>query len=265
MDAAFQHPSQNPLIVSVISLIVGSLLTILVTNLRNKSGVLGYTVVWNRIGISADDGVFGAVRVHWQEHQVRNLFVYTIEVENFSISDYENINLHCYSSQDTIILSERTVVVGEPRIIHWSPDFQKRLRVPTGESASETQLSEYNHNREYLIPVFNRGQKLNFTFLCTKPNDDLEPGIFLSTMSKGVRLKRLRSPFVILNPIFGVPIPVALTRGVAISIFVIILCGLLLDSVWITAVISISVGLFGQVLGAVLYRLERLLKNALTR
>lgn len=265
MGTAFQELSQNPLIVSVISLIVGSLLTILVSNLRNKLGVLAYTAVWNRIGISADDDVFGPVRVHWQGHQVRNLFVYTIEIENFSTLDYENIAIHCYSGADTIILSERTQVIGEPRIVNWSPEFQQRLHVPAGESASKAQIDEYNHNRKYLLPVFNRGQKLNFTFLCTKPSDDKDPGIFLSTSSKGVRLKRLRAPFVILNPIFGVPIPVALVRGIVIALIVVVLCGLFLDSVWIAAVLSMAIGLTGQVFGAVLYRIEKFLRDTLTR
>jgi hypothetical protein len=265
MHDALQQLTQNPLVVSVISLIVGSLLTILVTHFRNKSGVLGYTVVWNRIGISADDDVFGPVRVYWKEQQVRNLFVYTVEIENFATSDYENIDLHFYTGQDTVILNERTAVVGEPKIIYWSPEFQNRLRVPEGQSATEIQINEYNHNRVYRVPVLNRGQKLNFTFLCTKPNDDTDPGIFLSTISKGIRLKRLRTPFVILNPIFGVPIPASLARGLVIAMVVVILCILFVQTVWVAAVISMAVGLTGQIFGALLYRIERFVKNALTR
>ncbi|HCO93726.1 MAG TPA: hypothetical protein DIU00_07225 [Phycisphaerales bacterium] len=265
MYDSLQHLSQNPLVVALVSLIVGSLLTILVSHLRNKSGVLGYTVVWNRIGISADDNVFGSVRVHWKEHQVRNLFVYTIEIENLATSDYENIDLHFYSGDDTVILSERTAVVDEPRIVHWSPEFQERLCVPDGHQPTEIQFHEYNHKREYRVPVLNRGQKLNFTFLCTKPNDDLDPGIFLSTISKGIRLKRLRTPYVILKPVFGVPIPVALARGLVISLVVVIFCSLLIKKVWLASVISMVVGLTGQIFGAIVYRFERFVKNAITR
>ena len=265
MYDSIQHLTQNPLIVAVVSLIVGSLLTILVSHLRNKSGVLGYTVVWNRIGVSADDNIFGSVRVKWKEHQVRNLFVYTIEIENLATSDYENISLRFYSGEDTVILSERTAVVGEPRIVHWSPEFQKRLQVPDGQQPTEIQFNEYNHNREYHVPVLNRGQKLNFTFLCTKPNDDLDPGIFLSTISKGIRLKRLRTPYLILKPIFGVPIPVALARGLVISVVVVIFCSFFMKTVWLTSVISMAVGLTSQILGAIVYRFERFVKNAITR
>lgn len=265
MDAAIADLAKNPLAVSLISLVSGSLLTLLVTNLRNKSGVLGYTVVWNRIGISADDLVHGEVRVHWQNHQLRNLYHYTVEVENLSSTDYDNIELRFYSGDDTIVLTEQTRFVDQPEIIQWSPDFKKRLAIPDGQSPTEQQTNEYNHNREYLVPVLNRRQKLSFTFLCTKPTDDGEPGIFVSTPSKGVRLKRLRLPFVVLNPIFGVPIPVALARAILLALVVVILCGIFLESVWAAALISMIFGLAGQVFGAILYRAERFLRDLLTR
>jgi hypothetical protein len=129
-------------------------------------------------------------------------------------------------------------------------------------TASHRQIDEYNHNREYLIPVLNRRQKLSFTFLCTKPNDDNEPGIFVNTPSKGVRLKL---PFVILNPIFGVPIPVALVRAVGLAVVVVILCGLFVKSIWVASLASMIFGLTGQVFGAILYRGERFVRDLLTR
>ncbi len=265
MEAALADLSKNPLAVSIISLIVGSVVTLVITSLRNKSGVLGYTTVWNRIGISADDDVFGEVRVHWQDHQLRNLYLYTIEVENLSSADYENVDLRFYSGDDTIILNERTGVVNEPEIVHWSPEFAQRMRIAEGATASEEQFAEYNHNRHYVVPVFNRRQKLSFAYLCTKPNDDGDPGIFVSSQAKGVRLKRLKQPFVILNPIWGVPIPVAIVRALVIAVFVVVACGTFLESIWIASIVSMFFGLTGQVFGAALYRVERVLRDAMTR
>ena len=265
MDSAIAELAKNPLAVSLISLVAGSLLTLLLANLRNKSGVLGYTVVWNRIGISADDLIHGEVRVHWQSQEVRNLFAYTIDVENLSSVDYDNIELRFYSGADTIILTEQSRIVDQPSIVPWSPGFRARLAIPDGQAASQRQIDEYNHNREYLVPVINRRQKLNFTFLCTKPNDDNEPGIFVSTPSKGVRLKRLKLPFVILNPIFGVPIPVALVRAIGLAVGVVILCGLFVENIWLASLASMIFGLVGQVFGAILYRVERFVRDLLTR
>ena len=265
MDSAVTEFSKNPLAVAIISGVVCTLITLLVTNLRSKSGVLGYTVIWNQIGVSTDDQIHGPVRVHWQNQQVRNLFAYTIDIENLSSVDYENVVLHFFSGADTIILTEQSRVVGQPSVVHWSPDFQSRIAVPDGQTPSQHQFNEVNHNREYLLPVLNRRQKISFTFLCTKPNDDAEPGIFVSTPSKGVRLKRLKLPFVILNPILGVPIPVALVRAIGLSVVVVILCSLFIESVLVASLICMIFGLFGQVFGAILYRLESFVRDLLTR
>jgi hypothetical protein len=265
VDSAIAELEKNPLAVSLISLIVGSILTILLANLRNKSGVLGYTTIWNQIGISADNRIHGEVRVHWQNQQVRNLFAYTIDVENLSSIDYDNIALRFYSGADTIILTEQSHIVDQPSIVPLSPDFRSRMVIPDGQAPSQQQIEEYNHNREYLVPVLNRRQKLSFTFLCTKPNDDNEPGIFVTTPSKGVRLKRLKLPFVVLNPIFGVPIPVALARAIGLAIVVVILCGFFMESIWMASLASMIFGLFGQVFGAILYRGERFVRDLLTR
>jgi len=265
MNEAVAELAKNPLAVSLISLIAGSMLTFVLTSLRNKSGVLGYTVTWNRIGISADDMIHGEVRVLWQDHQVRNLFVYTIELENLSSADYDNIELRFYSGDDTIILTEQSRVVGQPEIVQWDPEFRQRLTIPEGGAPTKEQLEEYNHNRKYIVPVLNRRQKLSFTFLCTKPNDDNDPAIFVSSLSKGVRLKRIKPPYVILKPILGVRIPVAIARAIVLAVIVVILCGLLLDNVWVASAVSMVFGLAGQVFGAILYRGESLVRDVLTR
>ena len=265
MAEALADLSKNLLAVSLISLTVGSLITLLFTKIRNKSGVLGYTTTWNKIGVSADDAIHGPIRVHWQDQQFRNLFFYTIEVENLSSVDYDNIELNFYSGDDTIILTDQTRFLGQPAIVNWSPAFSERIAIPDGETTTERQLDVYNHNRGYLVPVLNRRQKLSFTFLCTVPKGDDAPGIFLTTPSKGVRLKPLKLPFVILNPILGVPIPVALTRALGLAVVVVIICGVFVKNIWAASIVSMIFGLTGQVYGALLYRVERYVRDIFTR
>lgn len=254
--------SQNPLIVSVVSLVIGVLLTTIVNRLRNKSHVITFTNLSNRIGVSADDDVFGNVRVQWKETPVRNLWVHTVELENSTTTDLADVDLHFHAESGTFILSERAVVVGQPRPLDWSPIFAARMEL-NGDKPSESQTREYFSNREYRVPVFNRSQRINVALLCTHANDDSPPNIDISTPSKGVRLKRLRSPFVILKPIFGVPIPIATRRGLLCAVAAVVLCSLFIWKVWLAATLSVAVGLFAQVIGAAIYRAEKYLKDAL--
>lgn len=251
----------NQIFVSVLLLVIGAIVTFVFTKLSSKTGTLRYFVSSNKVGMSADDQVFGSVRLAWQGHEVRNLHLCTIQVENTSSKDYENIQFKVYSGQETILLNQRTEVVDAPYIIPWEENYHARLHVPDGEQATQEQLDEYNHNREYRLPVLNRGQILRFSFLCTNPNDDNEPGVYISTSSKGVRLKRQQLPYLILNPIFGVPIPAAIFRALIISVFVVVATGSWIENIWVAASICMFVGLTGQVFGAIAYKIEKTIKN----
>jgi hypothetical protein len=103
----------------------------------------------------------------------------------------------------------------------------------------------------------NRGQILQLSYLCTRPGDDAQPAIFVSTQLKGAKLKhQFRS-----NVIIGVPIQVRLARGLVVAGLVFVVCALFLRSVWAASGISMLVGLFAQFLGALEYKAERWLRN----
>lgn len=252
---------ENQLLVSVLLLVLGATITLIFTKFSAKTGTLRYFVTSNKVGISADDQIFGSIRLTWQSHEVRNLYLCTIQVENTSSRDYENIQFKVYSGQETMLLNQRTEVVDTPYIIPWEENYQNRIHVPDGQKATQEQRDEYNHNREYSLSVLNRGQTLRLSYLCTNPNNDNEPGIYISTPSKGVRLKRQKLPYLVLNPIFGVPIPVAIVRALIISVLVVIGTGLWVENIWLAASICMFIGLTGQVFGAIAYKVERFVKN----
>ena len=253
--------SENQYMISLFSLIIGALLANTISSIRNKTGKFGYTIETNRIGLAADDAVFGTVRITWQDRDVRNLYLCTIELENLSSRDYEDIQFRVYSANDTLLLNERTEVVGSPYIVSWEDSFKERMRTEEGEKATKSQSEEYTHNRYYTLPVLNRGQRVIFSFLCTKPGDDIEPNVSISTPSKGVKLKRLPAPHITIRPIWGVPIFRAIIRALILAVFVVFLCGIFIDNIWAASILSMAFGLTGQIFGAALYRLEKLFRN----
>lgn len=250
---------KDPLSVSLISLVFGSLFTYIVTKIRNKSGVFKYAVQVNHIALSVEDPVFGNVKVSWRDTEVRNLFAAVIDVENTSSRDYESVNFKVYTTDDTQLLNEKAEIVDAPYAVGWSDDYMKKVAVPEGGTPTDAQNKMFYHSREYIVPVLNRGQKLQFTYLCTKFNDQ-HPEVCLSTLTRGVKLKYQDN----LNCTIGVPVKVATMRGLVISVLVVIGLGLIATNVWLTASISMLVGLCAQFLGAVEYRAERFIINLIT-
>lgn len=52
----------------------GVILTLLTQYILNKRGLFNYSVRHDRVSVSADDAVFGSVRVTWNGNPVGNLF-----------------------------------------------------------------------------------------------------------------------------------------------------------------------------------------------
>src|SRR5258705_11001118 len=99
----------------------GVLLTLLTQYILNKRGLFTYSVRHDRLGVSADDAVFGSVQVTWNGNQVGHLYSSTIELLNRSMKDYENVVVRAFTS-DTILLTERTDIVGTTQIAGWTHD-----------------------------------------------------------------------------------------------------------------------------------------------
>lgn len=251
---------QNNLVVALIALVVGSAITLLIGKLQGKTSTIRYSCRVDRVAVSAKDQLFGAVDVTWQGTAVRNLYTAVVEIENTTSKDFENVPFKVYSGDETVLLGERTAVLDSPYIVTWSESFKSQLSVTSGSNPTQQQWNIYNHSREYTIPVFNRRQRLQFTYLCSCPNTDALPGIFVSTLYPGIRLKRQNyAPLVL-----GVPVHVAAPRGLLITVIVVILCGAFLSNSWAVAVIAAALGLTAQIYGAWLYKAERWLVRAVS-
>ena len=258
---AFNTLLENQLALSLILLILGGIITLVFTKIANKTGVFRYYTTSTKIGVSTDDNIFGSVRSTWQGHEMRNLYLCAIEVENTSSRDFENIEFKVYTGSDTLLLNQRTEILDSPNIIKFTNSYNSRLTPADGDEATDAQINEYRHSREYDLPVFNRGQILRFSYLCTNPNDDNESNVYIDTPSKGVKLKRRNTPYLIVSPIFGVPVFAAIGRALIVSFFVIVACSLWIDNIWVASSICMLVGLSGQIFGAILYKVEKFLIN----
>ena len=234
----------------VVSFIGGGVVTFVVTTLLAKSARFRYSYNTERIAMAGDDPVFGAVRVQWRDTEVRNLYLITYEVENASLKDFENVGLTAYTGNDTMLLGERTEILDTPDIVPWSPSFQERLQVRPGEGPTADQWQTYNHRREYMVPVFNRGQKVVLAYVCTRPHDDELPHVYIHVPVKGVRLDRQQT----VNFILGVPGERALIPGLTAAVLISVASAAHFQSTWLAASVSLLAGSTGLLMGALLYK-----------
>jgi hypothetical protein len=98
--------------IAVASAVGSILITLLTQQVLNRRGRFRYFVSHYSVGVSADDAIFGSVRVTWNDNPVLNLFSSTAELVNESMRDYANVRVRVFTS-DTILLTERTEIVAQ--------------------------------------------------------------------------------------------------------------------------------------------------------
>jgi hypothetical protein len=247
---------ESKALISILSLVAGGFVGNLIAALRNRVKTLEYTVTHDRVGLSADDVIFGSIRVTWQNKDVTNLYSSRVILENKTEKDFSNLEIKVYTG-DTLLLSERTEVENTTHVLKWTNNFHTLLRVEPGQHPTEQQFDTYHHSREYIVPVLNRRQKVIMTYLTTVPSGTTNPLIWLDMLHKGVRVQF--RPLV--QQIHGVPVRIALSIGFVACLTTLIITSLLITESWAAASICMVFGLFAQSVGAFIYRGLRFLKT----
>lgn len=90
--------------ISIIAGGFGGIVTAWLTQrVLNKRGVFTYSVTHTRVGITAEDDIFGNVAVSWNGNPVQNLYLSTIEMKNESMNDYENVIVSAFTNDSTLM------------------------------------------------------------------------------------------------------------------------------------------------------------------
>ena len=227
----------------------------LTQRILHKRGVFRYFVNHIRIGISTEDEIFGNVQVTWNNEPIRNLYLSTVEMKNESLNDYDNVTVKTYTN-NTDLLTEQTQILNTPEIIHWTDKYKESITVKPGEEISDAKRNLYFGQREYNIPIFNRGQSVRITYLNSARHDEV-PSIWLSVQKKGVKVKFS----VPQNEILGVPQPHAAFAGVLIGLIGIFPLIIFVTNSWIIGFSAFIYGLIAQVPGAYSIKLIKRLRG----
>lgn len=244
--------------ISIIAGAVGGVITAwLAHRVLNKRGTFSYHVNHSRVGMTTDDAVFGKVEASWNGNNIQNLYISNAELVNESMNDYENVVVQVYTS-DTHLLSESTRVADGPDILEWTEKYKNRVFVAPNTEPTAAQRAIYFGQREYSIPVFNRGQIVRLTYLNSATTSAI-PTIWVAVAIKGVKLKfRVPQPLVL-----GVPRLRAAIVGVVVCLALVVFLLFTSTPHWLVALLALALGLTAQLPGAYAIRFWRKLYNVI--
>ncbi len=176
----------NKIVISTGAFIAGIVGTWITQQILNKRGVFSYSVFHNRVGISADDAVFGSVKITLNGNEMPNLYLSVIEIRNESSKDYEDVEMRVWSN-DTVLLSEQTQIDETSYRLELTDKYKKEFHSSEPQEVTEYQRELLGKRREYVVPVFNRGQIIKLTYLNSAKVNTM-PTIQVDAVKKGVKL-----------------------------------------------------------------------------
>ena len=236
----------------------GAITTVVIQKWVNRRTLFTYSVLNSQVGSSAEDKIYGSVKITWNDHPVSCLYLSTVELINQSAKDFESVTVRIYTNNNTQLLTEKTEIVGTTRILDLTDDYKKELAVPEGNQLTESQIYLYTHRRDYIVPTMNRGQIVCFDLL-NNVEPDTQPEIWLEVLQKGINCKLI----IAHNQVMGVPQPTAALVGTLVGL-VAVLALIYMAGSPIIALISYLIGLFVLYPGAYAVKSYRKLRDWLT-
>lgn len=227
----------SKLFIAIASAVGGIAISVITQNWLNKRALFTYYVFHNQIGLSTDDEIYGSVKVTWNNNPVARLYLSTVELINESAKDFESVVVRVFTD-NTHLLTQRAGLSDTTRIIDFTEEYKQEISVPEGGQPTEPQLDLYRHQRDYIIPTMNRGQKVRFELLNAAKTEE-QPRIWVEILQKGIKCK-----FRIAHPLFmGVPQPSAALVGSAIGFVAIGIMLFYINGLWLAGILSYVVGL----------------------
>ena len=247
----------NKYFIAFISAIAGIIATIFTQFWLNKRALFTYNVFHNQVGQSADDIIYGSVKVIWNNNPITRLYLSTVELINESSKDFDSVAVRIFTN-NTRLLTQRTEICGTTRIIEYSEGYKDEISVPQGSQPTNDQIDLFKRRRDYIIPIMNRGQKARFELLNAADTEE-QPEIWLEILQKGIVCK-----FRVAHQLFmGVPQPTAALVGSIVGLIVILLMLIHIDNVWVAGILAYLIGLLVLVPGALTIKTYRKLRELL--
>jgi hypothetical protein len=230
--------------IAIASALGGIIVAVITQYLLNKRGLFTYYVFHSRVGLSTEDAIYGSVKVTWNENPVSHLYLSTVEITNQSMKDFDSVIVRVFTN-NTMLLSQRTEIVGTTRLIDFTEEYKKEIAVTEGSQPTDAQFGLFRRQRDYLVPTMNRGQILRFQFLNAAHSEE-QPAIWVDVLHKGVKCKfRIAK-----NQILGVPQPEAALAGTLVGLVAVGFVIVYAESLPFAALLSFLIGWLVLVPGA---------------
>lgn len=235
-------------------------------SVRGRIRVLQFTVDHDNLAVSIDDPAFGQVQVTYAGVPVTRLWMTRVTLRNDTGKDFEKLEVRVFTNDDTMLLGERIERSASTYKIGYTEAFEGKLALAAGVPPTAQQQHAFNHGRDFLVPVLNRNDWVTWNFLTSVPPapagkpQATGPSVWIDIQQAGLRVRyRPNVPLI-----HGVPTKKAAILAIIATIVAYLASAYFLRNPWLAAAPSGIVALFGQTIGAYMYKAYRLVIPVVT-
>ena len=228
---------------------------------RGRMVTLRWSVEHYRVAVASSDDRSGKLEVLYNGQSVGNIQGCILELENDSSEDLTDVELNLFYTDRTIFLSGEGGLVGSTQTLPLTNRFLKAAQrvqnLPPEERPQDPDFHYLLERRDFLIPVLNRGARVEFRFLVTPSFALSAPTLSVSCDHKGVRLRNrpLQEMF------WGEPRLQAAYIGLVEAALLAGVAGVTIASPIWASVVAFVLGAFCIVFGTLSLKLNRFLRR----
>lgn len=250
------------LFVTLVTGVVGGLL---LRTLLSRRASLKYNVAHARVGVSTEDPIFGAVKISWNGNDFESLHFSTLTLKNTSMKDIEDLTLKVFAADNTNLLTQKSRFSESVEILDFTKEYKAKYLTKVGEEFTQEQISHQLKDRDFQIPVLNRGQTITINFLVNTVADEKgnqDPSIWASIQHRGVKLKYSTEPSIP-NQLFSVPVVYAGWAGLPLAVVFTIISTNYFEEETAKVISALAFGLLASLPGALSLLVYRKIRDIL--
>ena len=190
-----------PLVITgIISLIIGTLLE----KFKTRLAVLKYKISFQSIGTSSQIDHWGAIEVYHNKRLTKHLNFVTIEIENSSKIDQQDLNIDVSCDQQSQFLGysafynvSNTAILLEQNHFDYYSDVLRRNQNDIDQSSQNpnhitppgltNEINWVQTNKKFHLPVFNRKSKVTINLLVENFRG-IVPSVDVNVLHKSVQI-----------------------------------------------------------------------------
>jgi hypothetical protein len=237
----------------IVTFIAGALLMHLWKKFINRISVLRYSVFYQHIAISSNLPGIGSIEVLHNSIPVKSLYFSTVKIINDTNRDLSNIEFNLTCDPNSIIITSQGMNKSSGKNVDFTDRYSKLL-----SNDKEENVKNILSFRDYLVPVINRGDTIEFTLLIVNELANF-PFVTVSCDCIGVKIKFQAEPR---QKLFGESTPLSAIIGIIITTIV---CYLLIYfnlsptlGVWLAFLLGLTTTFFGLLVIKIFKKLRRL-------